>query len=1429
MEQPGFLTDGQADLLVDALGELGVGLWQYDHLADRLTYSPGLTAMLGGDFPPPGGATLEQWLARLHPDDVPSMLAAVEATVKHGAPFDTEYRFLTSDDNWMWLRAKAVVAERSEDGGPLRTVGIKSDLTPWRQEKQQRENTEDFLHAAQEEVVEGENLLRTTLEATADGILVLTDDYRMIAFNRRFQSLWRVPEALLNSDNHLPVLQHVSGQMVDPDAFLARVKQLYRSDEKCFDRLQLADGRVFERYSEPLVFHGWPSRVWSFRDVTEKEQALAELQRERGLLKTLVETIPDLVWLKDTEGVYLACNQRFEDFFGARESEILGKTDYDFVDRELADFFRDNDRAAIEAGRPRRNEEHLTFADSGYQGLFETTKTPMRRGDGALIGVLGIAHDITKSREIENALRQSETSWRNLFDSADEAIYIQELDGTFIDVNPAAERIYGRPRDWFVGKTPADLAAPGRNDLEGFQQIVEQVLEGKPQRFEFWALRANGEPFPKEVYSTRSEYFGRPVLFAMARDISDRLAAEQAIRVADERRRQLMDVSTDGIAIIDSQHRIVEANARMCEMLGYTAEEILKLHTWDWEANLSEAQIRERFADLTTIKAQFTTRHRRKDGTLYDAEVSASGMEVAGEPLVFTVTRDISDRVAMENALTESRERLDALFRQAADGIVLIDVNTLGFVEFNDAACSTLGYSREEFARLSLTRINSSYSAQQVREQMDRIVANDGLDFEIEHRHKNGSVREMRVINRLVEAVGKTYVVAIWTDITAQNAAARALKEAEARWKFALEGSGLGVWDWDMLSNEMYFSPIWKAMVGYTGNEFPDNYEAWESHLHPDDRARVIGALEAHTRGQNAEFVVEYRMRHRQGFWKWIQSRGLVIERDEADAPLRMIGVHVDIQDHKQVQEQLAQSQLELQTIIDTEPECVKTLARDGSLLSMNQAGLAMIEADSLDQVKGAEVAAIIVDSDRQAFREFSRQVFRGGSGSLEFQIRGLKGTPRWLETHAVPMRDAAGKVIALLGVTRDVTKRKQAEKELRHYRDHLEELVSTRTRELAEAKEVAEQASHTKSRFLANMSHEIRTPLNAVLGLADIGLRQAGEPDVSGLFNQIRESGRHLLGVINDVLDISKIEAGKIAIEPRAVQLIPAIEKSVDLVVGKARDKGLAFNVEYAQGIPRWVELDSLRLQQILGNLLSNAIKFTEQGAVTLAVTMHAGQIEVAISDSGIGIGQEALKRIFKPFEQADVSTTREYGGSGLGLAISYNLARLMGGSISVRSTPGEGSSFTLRLPLVETASPQDEAIAEPRETASRLAGMRILAAEDVDINRLILEDILLSEGAGVVFAEHGQQVLDLLEEQGAGAFDVVLMDIQMPVMDGYEATRRLCSVAPGLPVIALTAHALDEEATLCREAGMVDRVTKPIDPDKLISTIRSHVAASS
>ncbi|HEY2256876.1 MAG TPA: CHASE domain-containing protein [Variovorax sp.] len=415
-------------------------------------------------------------------------------------------------------------------------------------------------------------------------------------------------------------------------------------------------------------------------------------------------------------------------------------------------------------------------------------------------------------------------------------------------------------------------------------------------------------------------------------------------------------------------------------------------------------------------------------------------------------------------------------------------------------------------------------------------------------------------------------------------------------------------------------------------------------------------------------------------------------------------------------------------------------------------------------------------------------------------------------------LRDADNQVVGFIAIGSDLTERKHAE-------DQLERLNLTLNKRSAQA----ESASRAKSEFLANMSHEIRSPLNAVIGLVQLLRRTTLDATQSSFLLKINAASHALLGVINNVLDISKIEAGEMTLEEGEFELQALLDGVIGIMSVSAADKGVAISLEAASSLPPHLRGDVTRIRQILVNLLSNAIKFTAQGSVRLSVRAEEGQpaqapglrLRFAVIDTGIGIDAEVQRRLFTPFTQADASTTRRFGGTGLGLSIVKQLTELMGGECGVFSAPGRGSEFWVSLPLaVERGPVADGLPAAPGE--ARLVGLRLLVVDDTAVNLLICQHILEREGARVGVARDGREAVERLRA-GPADFDLVLMDVHMPVLDGMGATRLIRDELglAALPVIALTASALVAERQGAFEAGMNDFIGKPFDAERLIRAV--------
>jgi PAS domain S-box-containing protein len=487
---------------------------------------------------------------------------------------------------------------------------------------------------------------------------------------------------------------------------------------------------------------------------------------------------------------------------------------------------------------------------------------------------------------------------------------------------------------------------------------------------------------------------------------------------------------------------------------------------------------------------------------------------------------------------------------------------------------------------------------------------------------------------------------------------------------------------------------------------------------------------------------------------------------------------------------------------------------QSGQLVYSNKYAAEML-GYSVEEMLTMRVQDFDPNCPTEHFLQVIELIRSSGYGQIETLNRTKDGRELQVEISLYYLPERADTPARLIGFITDITSRKQAESALRH------------------AKLAADAASQAKSNFLANMSHEIRTPMNAIMGMTYLLLKKGNlSSEQVDKLQKINTASDHLLAIINDVLDLTKIEAGKLSLEETEFNTLAVIDSALALIADRAAAKGLKLKIEHAL-LPKKLLGDTTRLQQMLLNYLSNAVKFTEQGGITLRIAALEERAEdlllkFTVQDSGMGISAEQKSRLFSVFEQADNSTTRRYGGTGLGLAINRRLAQLMGGEVGVESQPQVGSQFwfTARLKkapaqvlpagIFSSALP-DSAEAQLRQQHS---GKRLLVTEDIDINRMLVEEILAESGLSIAFAEDGLIALAKVQRE---QFDIILMDVQMPNMDGLAATRAIRQL-PGYaatPIIAMTGNAFNEDRMLCLGAGMTDFLAKPVRAQDLQETL--------
>lgn len=749
--------------------------------------------------------------------------------------------------------------------------------------------------------------------------------------------------------------------------------------------------------------------------------------------------------------------------------------------------------------------------------------------------------------------------------------------------------------------------------------------------------------------------------------------------------------------------------------------------------------------------------------------------------------------------------------------IFMIDL-TGKIINWNPGVKRVLGYDEKEWIgrHVSIIYTPEDQAKKSSEEEMERTLEN-GKSFDKRWHVKKGGEYfwadgvDYSIQSEEGELIGFAKLMA---DKTKEKLAAQKLEEAEQRFREIADHITESFWIWDVAKQRFeYLNPASEQVYGVSCSELLNySFERFMELVYADDRMRVIEVFRRQIDGEITAF--EYRLLRR-GEIAWVSVAAAPVRNQDGEI-YRIIGTTKDITERKKREEELAE-QAEL---LNLTADAILICDMNSKIIFWNESATSLYgwtKEEALNSLSHELLKTIFPIS----LDEINKSLEKTGHWSGELIHTNRQGEQvivmsRW----AIQFSSSSGKPIKIFKTNTDITDRKKAEVAL------------------AKAKDEAEQANRAKSAFLSMMSHEIRTPLSAIVGfselLRDLSLSVESRKEFIDI---IGRNCCELTRLIDDILDLSKVEAGHIAIEKMSVFVSDLVADVMRSLTPKAQQKGIALNVYFDSNVPVTIISDPTRLRQILLNIIDNAVKFTEKGRVDVQVKLFGHspnenpKMAFIVKDTGIGLSLQAQMRLFKPFTQADTSTTRKYGGTGLGLILARELARALGGDVILaESNIGHGSTFIItvdpgeieKTTINKIACESANALCDRQEAAKKLEGAKILIAEDSPDNQQLVQMILEREGASVSFADNGADALNMALAKN---FDLILMDMQMPILDGYEATKELRRLGYEQPIIALTAHAMREERDKCLKVGCSDYVTKPIKQKDLIYLISQYI----
>lgn len=1516
-----------------ALQSANQGIFDLDIPTGEARVSEEYVTMLGYD-PISFRETNTFWKERLHPDDREKVLTTYEDYVhKRIVDYRVEFRQQTKSGEWKWILSVGKIVSFDELGNPVRMIGTHTDIT--------------HLKTVEVALKESEHRLNTVIKNAPIILFTVNIDGNITL------SIGKALELLgIQPNEHVGMSFYELYKDV-PDAITFVQKAIQGNTSRHtvkFGSLHF-DTFYMPLYGEKGDIAGAMTLVL---DITEKIKADQVSEKKNRELQNIIDALDNsaLVSITDKKGVILKVNKRFCTLAGYKEEELIGRnhqiinsgyhnsffwenfwrtiskgdvwrgeimnrakdgTEY-WVDTAVNPIFNEvgdithylsirQDITELKKSRQKieDNEERLRQAvavskigifdhdhlsgtihwsvelleinglshevtptlekyfsnihpddrnmvakavkhahDPSGSGLFDVTHRILlpngeirwlkMRSQTQFVGegkgrvptrTVGAVEDITDRVKSQQLLEQSEFKFRSLFQFSPVGIALNDLDtGAFLDFNDALIKPTGYTRTEFMNLTYWDVT-PRQYEAEENTHLKSLRETGYYGPYEKEYIRKDGRHYPVLLTGVRiTDKLGRNVIWSVVQDISDRKVYEDLLLKSNLRLAQIehfVDLTTDGILVSTEAGQVVYLNQVSAKRLAIPRDDCQNYNVWDIEALFhNEVEWQKHVLDLKVVGSNTLEglSRNRSEGTIIQVEQTVRYVTLQGKGYIIAVTRDITERKRNETELRESQKRLYDAQRIAKLGYWEYDLLTNKIWwseeqrEINGLTNLESPLTQEEFINLLhpedrdsfLRNIRQALSTQSDSEAIYRIIRPGG---EVRTIHGKAQV-SCDSEGRAVKLTG------VNQDITERVLADKALKESEQALRKAQAAAKIGSWRTDTISGKRQWSDEVFKIFALEGGK-PLSFDEFLFYVHPEDKEYVIKTLKYAMAKPGRTYDLIHRIIVHNSV-KWIREQA-EFSFDEFSNLSGGFGIIQDITDQKNVQEA---NLIFNQSHILTNTGSWRASFKTGELFwSDSTYALHGLDKETIHLTPDVFFNSIYFE-DRDRIKSANREfLLSKDSFETEYRVETKPGKIKWLSIKGKILNDENGRPLEMYGIVRDISLEKR----------NLEALET--------ARKTAEDAASVKDAFLSIMSHEIRTPLNSVIGLSNLLLRRNPREDQLEVVKTLKSSADNLMHLVNDILDFNRIRSGKVQFELLEFNLNEFLQQQYNFSKTITQDKGLDLIFQIDPQVPKLIEGDVTRLHQIFTNLLANAIKFTHHGFVKLTAELVSRKdndllISFKIEDSGIGISPDKQDVIFEPFHQSDREISRKYGGTGLGLSIVRSLVNLMKGSLDLTSELGKGSIFTVVIPFQVAKQNLSDievtvgSVNKPRRR-TRTKALTVLYVEDVESNRFLIENLLTDNRIECTTVTSGRVAIRLTTVK---KFDLILMDIQMPGMDGYETTDKIRSQKKGknrkTPVIAFTAEPYSsslKDKTLKHDIQYL--MSKPFDPDYLIEKI--------